>query len=394
MCGGRYSPAVVTIQIRTPQAMTPGFQIVSGFDELQKLRSEWDQLSAGDPRQNPFQSFTWTQAWLRSFAHTYERFMIIRCEEPGRFRGFIPLIVKRTRCAGVPVRALELAGGNDTVYKGPVGQGDYSALVERALRGLKTEVRGWDTLVLDSLPSDAPWMPGVTLAGERKLLPFDRHPPKPAPFLTLPDNYEELRRNAKKSLRQNLSRKSNMAEREGIVIERVSGANVREEHLREAQEVERRSWKYQKGIGIFIDDAHFSLHAGLLDPSAPYRVDLVFLRLAGQAIAFQYGFLQAERYFAYNTSYDEEYQRLSPGMLAINALLQQLIPEGIRTFDFLVGEDAYKWDWTAEARTIQGFTMYRGSLAGQLAFRMQRLRPPLRRIRNAMRNLRQPTAAK
>ena len=374
--------------------MTPGFTVISDFEGLQSLRGEWDELLAADAYRNPFLSFTWTRSWLRSFSASYDRFLVLRVAEPGQFRGILPLIVRRAWSGGIPVRSLEFAGGDDGVFKGPVAEGDAGKLVDRVMRGLTSDVRGWDMLAFDSLPDDSPWVTQFAHAFQQRSLHADRHPTHPSPYLRLPGNHDDLRKSLKKSLRQNLQRKLNMAEREGVVFERLTGTAVRAEHFHEAQDVERRSWKGRRGIGIFVDEPHLSLHVGLLDDDAPFDVDLLFLRIGGKAIAFQYGFLLGNRYYAYNTSYDEDFQRLSPGMLAINSLLLELIPKGIEVFDFLVGEDAYKRDWTSDARGLEGFTVFQNSLAGQLAFRVERLRPPARRIRNLVRKLVQPTPSK
>jgi CelD/BcsL family acetyltransferase involved in cellulose biosynthesis len=371
--------------------MTAGFEVIDDFEGLQRLRAEWDELLAADAHRNPFLSFTWTRSWLRSFAAHYDRFFVLRVEEPGQFRGIVPLIVRRTWSGGVPVRSLEFPGGDDSVFKGPVAVGDAAKLVDRVMRGLTSEIRGWDTLAFDSLPDDSPWVTQFAHAFRQRSLHSDRHPTHPSPYLRLPGTYDDLRKSLKKSLRQNLSRKLNMAEREGVVFQRLTGGAVQADHFREAQDVERRSWKGQRGIGIFMDEAHVSLHVGLLENNPPFDVDLLFLRIGGKAIAFQYGFLLGDRYYAYNTSYDEAFQRLSPGMLAINSLLLELIPAGIEVFDFLVGEDAYKRDWTSDARGLEGFTVFQNSLAGQLAFGVERLRPPARRIRNLVRRLVQPS---
>jgi CelD/BcsL family acetyltransferase involved in cellulose biosynthesis len=331
---------------------------------------------------------------LKSFAGSYERFLILRVEQRGRCRGIVPLIVRRTRSGGVPVRTLEFPGGDDAVFKGPLGEGLSDELVSCVVRGLLHDVHGWDTLLLDSIPDDSPWLTEFASAFAQTGLHLDRQPSHAAPYLPLAASYDDLRKTLKKSLRHNISRKLNMAEREGVVFERVTGGDVRVEHLREAREVERRSWKGGRGVGIFMDDAHFSLHEGLLNGQAPFVVDLLFLRIEGKPIAFQYGFIHGDRYYAYNTSFDEAYQQMSPGMLAMNALMVELIPRGITVFDFLSGEDSYKKDWTSEARSLEGFRVFQSSLPGQLAYGLERLRPPAKRIRNAMRKLVQGAGAR
>lgn len=358
--------------------MPPHVSVIGDLAGLRDLRNEWDEILSLSSYTNPFLSFAWVESWLRSFSNEYERPVVLYLHDSSRYRGFLPLILHKTRSAGVPIRSLELAGSHEAVYKGPIAVGDQEAFARQAIRFLLTEVEGWDTLVLDSV-ADPEWLSCFTHASEAESIRFRRHPLRTAPCMALPGDYETLRQRAKKSLRHNLKRRQNNAARRGVVIERISGDAVRPDHIYEAREVERRSWKKKVGVGIFLDDAHLNLHLGLLKSEKPFALDLLFLRIDGAAVAFQYGFTQRNSYYAYNTSYDEEFQSLSPGLLMTNSLLTELIPAGVGVFDFLVGDDSYKKDWTSDVRDIEGITAYRSSLIGRIACDMQRVRTPLRR---------------
>jgi CelD/BcsL family acetyltransferase involved in cellulose biosynthesis len=82
------------------------------------------------------------------------------------------------------------------------------------------------------------------------------------------------------------------------------------------------------------------LEAGLL------RLNV--LRLDGRAVAVYYGFTHRERAYYYLGGFDPEFSALSPGTLAVAYAIEQALAEGVKTFDFLRGDERYKYLWGAE----------------------------------------------
>jgi CelD/BcsL family acetyltransferase involved in cellulose biosynthesis len=284
------------------------------------------------------------------------------------------------------VRTLRLAGGTDTVYKCPLACGDLDAFADNFILYLCRQFADWDVLVLDSLRAGSGWGARWERACAVNGLHVELHPSKPAPFLSLPADYATLRQGLKKSLRQNLARRTNMARREAVTFERYSGTAFNLTHMLIAQDVEQRSWKGRKKLGIFHDARHCKFHQDLVnDTDKSLQPDLVLVKASGVPIAFQYGFIHDKCYYAYNTSYDEAYSHLSAGMLAINRLLEDLTTEGIELVDFLIGEDAYKWDWTSEVTQLDGLTAYNSSLRGRLALAVRKTRRHARVARQLLR---------
>jgi CelD/BcsL family acetyltransferase involved in cellulose biosynthesis len=52
------------------------------------------------------------------------------------------------------------------------------------------------------------------------------------------------------------------------------------------------------------------------------------------------------RYSLFLVSYDRAFARLSPGVIHLNKLLERAIERRFREFDFLVGEQRLKLEWT------------------------------------------------
>jgi hypothetical protein len=84
--------------------------------------------------------------------------------------------------------------------------------------------------------------------------------------------------------------------------------------------------------------------------SARGMLRLYIMHFRGEPAAMIYGVLDRGRLYGYITGMDPELARYSPGSLLLNYAIRDAIEDGARTWDFLRGEEAYKFQWGA--RTI------------------------------------------
>jgi CelD/BcsL family acetyltransferase involved in cellulose biosynthesis len=76
------------------------------------------------------------------------------------------------------------------------------------------------------------------------------------------------------------------------------------------------------------------------------------LRIDGQAVAALYAFFHRRRFYYYLGGYDPAFQLVSPGTLLIARAIEQAICERAQEFDFLRGQEAYKYLWGAKNRMV------------------------------------------
>jgi Glycosyltransferase len=74
------------------------------------------------------------------------------------------------------------------------------------------------------------------------------------------------------------------------------------------------------------------------------------LRFRGSLIAVLYGFSAKGRTFYYQSGFDAEFSRFSPGSLVLRYAIETAIKEGCHTFELLRGREAYKYRWGATDR--------------------------------------------
>ena len=89
-----------------------------------------------------------------------------------------------------------------------------------------------------------------------------------------------------------------------------------------------------------------------------------WLTLDDSIIAVLYGFLFKDRFFYYQISHDPKKGALSPGAVLLYKSLEQCCLMGVTEYNFLQGDEAYKWKWTKDSKTLYSVDMYNKTLNG------------------------------
>ncbi|MEA3510654.1 MAG: GNAT family N-acetyltransferase, partial [Actinomycetota bacterium] len=70
-------------------------------------------------------------------------------------------------------------------------------------------------------------------------------------------------------------------------------------------------------------------------------VDL--LSVAGTPVAAAFVFTDTDALYLYNSSYAEDASDTSPGIVLLTSMIERSIDDGVRRFDFLKGDEQYKY---------------------------------------------------
>ena len=63
----------------------------------------------------------------------------------------------------------------------------------------------------------------------------------------------------------------------------------------------------------------------------------------GEVAAAAFSFADDSGYYLYNSAYEPELSHLSPGQVLLGALIEKAIDRRLKVFDFLKGDEAYKY---------------------------------------------------
>jgi CelD/BcsL family acetyltransferase involved in cellulose biosynthesis len=228
------------------------------------------------------------------------------------------------------------AGTSDlTDYHSPLGV-DAVATMVQALEGT-TDMK----FRLDSMPAEARDVVAAALAESGATFSIDQH--EVAAVLTLPETFDEWLVSIGKKERHEVRRKRRRFISEFGDIEVVEGglesfATFAELHRSSAGS--KGSFMTEEMEGFFQE---LLTHAGATIHS---------LVCHGRTVAAAFGFEHGDGYYFYNSAYDPGAAMASPGVVLFATMIEHQINRGATIFDFLKGDEQYKFRHGAIPRPL------------------------------------------
>jgi CelD/BcsL family acetyltransferase involved in cellulose biosynthesis len=228
--------------------------------------------------------------------------------------------------------------GDVTDYHSPHGEGSEALIARLA------EETSVDRFLLDSLPEEAakPLVAGLTHAGWA----VDTRTHEVAAVLHLPDSVEQYMTELGKKERHEVRRKRRR-------YERMVGEVRHETHAGPGwafDEFLRLHAAAEGDKGRFMTPERRALFADLAELDG-WRFDL--LRTDDDtAAAIVFGYADGTGYYLYNSAYEPADSDASPGVVLLGAMIETAIAEGRARFDFLKGDETYKFRLGAQRRPL------------------------------------------
>ena len=306
--------------------------------------SGWDALVAATRLRSPFLSWAWQREWTRAFAAA-RRLEIRRVEDAeGQLVALLPL-------HEVEPGVLGLLGGADV--------SDYLDLIALAgreeeawmalLQSRVAEPTTWD---LHAVPGTSPTVLALPQIAAACGLSASVTVEERCPVLVLPSSWDAYLASLNGKHRHELLRKMRRLEREAPEARAAcaSHASEVENRLGDFFDLHRRS---RSGKARFMDarmEAFFRrVTASFVERGA---ARLWFLDTASGPIASFITIEWDDTVGLYNSGFRPDRATLSPGVVLLAHLIRDAIERGKRRFDFLRGEERYKYEFGPVAEDV------------------------------------------
>jgi CelD/BcsL family acetyltransferase involved in cellulose biosynthesis len=96
------------------------------------------------------------------------------------------------------------------------------------------------------------------------------------------------------------------------------------------------------------------------------------LEANGHFAAGRYGFVYDQRYWDYQSGYDDAFRALSVGNLNLGWAAQNAISRGLREYDHLAGDQSYKQAWSTRTRRLLHLEAFNRTSPVSMLFRLIR----------------------
>jgi len=320
-------------------------ELIHGCDVFSQLAVEWDDLVDCSMTATPFQSLAYQRAWWSNLG-------------PGNLH----TITVRDDGGQLAAIACFYVVDGKLYFNGCTEETDYLDLIAPSERAAPTWDRvfdvlegndfpAWQGLDLCNIPAASPSNEILQQQAEKRGYHFQSAVQEVCPVIPLPDTFDAYLMELDKKQRHEIRRKRRRADAAQARLVTIGPeddlAEAVEEFLKLLQMSmpEKAEWLNEGRRAVFHEVAKASMAAGTLQ--------LMFLTHRGNRAAALYNFDYKDRIWVYNSGFDiAEFGYLSPGVVLTAGAIEQAIENGRTTFDFLRGDESYKYRFGAEDTTI------------------------------------------
>lgn len=322
-------------------------EVLEGLDAVGP--SVWQALHATTALRSPFLSWTWQSEWVRAFAPG-DRIEIRRVtDDAGHLRGLLPLYEAEPGL-------LRLIGGTDVSdYLDVLAEAGREEEVWIAL--LASRAGGAARWELHAVPAASPTVNRLPALAAEHGVYVTVELEERCPVLTLPETWEAYLGALSGKQRHELTRKMRRLERELLDARAVglAGRGEVESRFDDFLTLHRRS---RVGKARFMDErmeAFFRrVSVALADQSG---LRLWLLDAPDGPVATFLCVEWDDTVGLYNSGFDPDRSALSPGVVLLAHVIRDAIARGKRRFDFLRGEERYKYDFGPTPEDVYTVTL-------------------------------------
>lgn len=309
-------------------------------DQFERLAPEWEGLLPESYDNRLFYTAEWHRVWRQHFGNN-DAYLVTHRDDRGRLSGLLPVQIEEHEGR----RVLSLTGDwNVMDYMDGLARKDEALAILSAMwDGVLHELE-WDEVELRHVPSGSPLLDALEAASRD--MQFSAGQDEVCPVALLCNSWDGYLQTLSKKQRHEIRRKLRRAQ-EGATWEwrrARSDEDLDRDlpvffRLHEASAREKQRFMTETMRAYFRSLTESMLRLGYL------RLNV--FRRQGEDIAATLSFLYRDRYLLYNSGYDPAQAAHSPGIAAVALSMQDAIEEEAGVFDFLSGDEPYKYQFGA-----------------------------------------------
>lgn len=339
--------------------------VFQSVGELERLRPGWEQLYRTDPDANYFMSWPYVRDWLNTLEYPWFVLAARESSSPCSCVGVLPLIYSvGTNSDGAVINCLVSYGIGAASYTGFLIDPEHEALVLASF-ARKLKSMNWALIQLERVRSPQPRREaflqhflndGFEFLAEDEVND-DGVDNLVCPYIPLPGSFDQYLGSLSANMRQKLRRLFRKLESEPQITVRETTSETVDRDLRALQSMWSQKWGSRKGhllhehlktIGYHVRRAHEG--GTLFMPVMEFEGEPV-----GVLVLF-HDSVKRELLF-YIAGRREDWEGIPAGLILHAYSIRHAIELGCQGYDFLNGNEPYKFSFGAVERRLASFSI-------------------------------------
>lgn len=338
-------------------------RIIRNEEEFHSLRNAWNELLRNSYSDNVFLTWECAFSWWEVFNKNKELFIIV-AEDAGKIVGIAPFYLTKTIFFGLTsLKHLEFIG---SVGYCP----EYLDFI--ILKGMEQEVlclffdmlfcnsqADWDVMNLISVyerSNSLIWMRKFLRENMVSHLFYNQHV---SPFIELPPLLDDYLKTLGYEIKY---KKRKLLKTHPVTFELAQQGNDLDSDFTKLISLHQRRWNKKNEPGSFDENRvnYLTFHKKIIKRFNENNwLYLAFLKHNNETIASQYNFIYGGKIYCFSVGFDPAWSKHSVGSVLMLMVIEDAIQKKVKEFDFLSGEEEYKYRWTDKKRVTFDLAIFR-----------------------------------
>ena len=333
------------------------FRLHRDFSEIDA--NTWNRLVEQGIANTPFSRHEYLSAWWRTLGGgewKQPELVLVSASENGQLVGLAPLFIEtwEDRRALLLVGSIEISDYLDLIVR----TADLPRFLSGLLDFLASSLTGdWSALDWYNLPDDSPTLAALKAEAERRGWAYHDEVYRPTPRIALNGSFDEYLSRIDKKQRHEIRRKLRRVEESGrgrfYVVEKSAEIEPELEAFFELmiQDPSKADFLHpamREQMTITIRAAHDQGYLWL-----------GFLEVDGVKTAASLNLDYRNKLWGYNSGVSRTHMELSPGWVLLAYTIQWCCDNGRHEFDFMRGDEEYKYRFGGVNRFVMRATVLR-----------------------------------
>lgn len=345
-------------------------RIFRGRDGIRRIRKEWTELTADRDSNGFYHLFDWYDTHL-AISQDAASFLTIAVYSGDRLLGLLPVCESQRRFLGWQIRVLESPRTEAILHDAILARGVEPADVVRILRTKMSGVSSvdWDVLRLSGIPGTSHLArPDSAKSMRLSVLNLVGY----SSYFEL-QQYRDLSKVLSRHFRAKLRKNKNRLQRiEAASFDTIVARPQLEDAFLRFIELEASGWKSRVGQGrgaIKLSREKTEFYSQIMNKlSDSNACHIHFLNADTRPIAGAYSILVDDTCFLLKIAYDEEFARISPGVLLMEYIVNFYAEHPDIRFINLISDSEWHTSWSPSKTEVFNCYLFNRTIKGVLSY--------------------------
>lgn len=316
------------------------------LEEFASLKEEWGKLIEAREQKTAFLTWEWLHAWWKNYGEKKELWLLTTWHE-GKLVGAAPLMLGVEKRLGLSFRHLQSLGKPNTDEWDVLALSNPESVVQAIFSYINDNKNQWDSIELCELNSESSMVPLIKSQFGALSLHI-LHSTNDHYYISTAEAWDDYWKSLSKNTRDSIEKRYKQGKKKlNLEFEYIRGSDVTWQHFDTIFAINEKG-RYPEKYGSeqersFLKDLVAGMHE-------KQWLEIFFLHMDNQPVAFDYGFNIDGKFEDWRTGYDMNYSTQAAGKILLYLMLKQQFEGTQHHFDFLRGAYEYKTQWNPKGR--------------------------------------------